>query len=337
MIESNDKDNNKVLVSVCIMAYNHEKYIAESLDSALMQHTNFPFEIILGEDESSDGTRDICIKYANKYSDKIKLFLRERKNVLYFNGRPTGRYNFLANLKEASGKYIALLDGDDYWTDPYKLQKQVDFFESHPDVAGCFHDVVSVDENRKVINENYYLSKKSLYNQYDCVISMGAAYATASLMSRSLVFKKLPQWFLKTVSDYTIDLLITEYGHLAHIKENMGAYRIHKGGIWQGNKPHQNLEQTVYRYSLCLQNPKFRKEYGWYFRKRISELSYWIVLAYTHERKAFKELQYAWRYFFYLDNKSISALKFFCSKLFFSSFFFLLKKRIEKKISTTIF
>src|SRR5690606_12226069 len=83
--------------------------------------------------------REICQRYAAEHPDRIRLFLRNRKDVMYIMGRPTGRANLLHLLGEAKGKYIALCEGDDYWTDPLKLQRQVDFMEAHPDYMACFH------------------------------------------------------------------------------------------------------------------------------------------------------------------------------------------------------
>lgn len=139
-------------VSVCVVTYNHVSFIEQCLESILIQQTDFPFEIILGEDESSDGTRAICKEYAEKFPDKIRLFLRSRKDVIYINGNPTGRYNFIENLKAAKGKYIALLEGDDYWTDPLKLQKQVDFMEKNEECFLINHAMPSLE----VTKEGYY-------------------------------------------------------------------------------------------------------------------------------------------------------------------------------------
>ncbi len=115
------------VVSICVQTYQHVNYIRECLDGILMQETTFPFEILLGEDNSTDGTREICMEYAMKFPDKIRLFLHHRENNIKINGSPTGRFNFFYNFHKARGKHIALCEGDDYWTDPLKLQKQVDF------------------------------------------------------------------------------------------------------------------------------------------------------------------------------------------------------------------
>jgi len=125
-----DKPINKIepLVSVVTTTYQHAPYIRQCLDSILMQETDFPFELIIGEDGSTDGTREICIEYADRYPDKIRLFLRDRNLTQYYtsDGRVI-RFNGHFARAAARGKYIALCEGDDYWIDKTKLQKQVEF------------------------------------------------------------------------------------------------------------------------------------------------------------------------------------------------------------------
>ena len=142
-----NKVQENIVVSVCVQTYQHAPYIKECLDGILMQETDFPFEVLLGEDASTDGTREICIEYAKKHPHKIKLFLHSRENNIKVGGEPTGRFNFLYNLYSARGNYIALCEGDDYWTDPLKLQKQVDFLEKNEDCSLCFHNAEVVFEN----------------------------------------------------------------------------------------------------------------------------------------------------------------------------------------------
>lgn len=117
------------LLSVVFITYNHEPYIRESLDGIFMQETDFDFEVVVGEDCSTDNTREIIREYDKKYPGRMKLLFRE-KNL----GRPT--LNVYQTAMEGRGKYLAFLEGDDYWTDPKKLQKQVDFLETHPDYMG---------------------------------------------------------------------------------------------------------------------------------------------------------------------------------------------------------
>src|ERR1700739_2391661 len=114
----------KPLISVCMITYNHEKYIAQAIESVLAQKTNFPVELVIGDDYSTDSTRKICLDYKKKHPDILKLRFPDKNMGMM--------PNFIANLKECDSRYIALLEGDDYWTDPYKLQKQFDFLEANP-------------------------------------------------------------------------------------------------------------------------------------------------------------------------------------------------------------
>ncbi|MBK9176761.1 MAG: glycosyltransferase [Flavobacteriales bacterium] len=125
-------------VSVVVATYQHAGFIEQCLNSILQQETDFPFEVLVGEDESVDGTREICQRFAAEYPDRIRLFLRSRKDVMHIMGRPTGRSNVLRLLESASGKYIAICEGDDHWIDPKKLQRQYDALENDPGASGCF-------------------------------------------------------------------------------------------------------------------------------------------------------------------------------------------------------
>lgn len=120
------------LVSICCITYNHAPFIRKCLDGFLMQKVDFPIEIIIGEDCSTDNTRQICEEYLAKYPDIITLITSEH-NV----GAVENEYRV---MKAARGKYIAFCEGDDYWTEPTKLQRQVDFMETHPDYTVCFHN-----------------------------------------------------------------------------------------------------------------------------------------------------------------------------------------------------
>ena len=112
------------VVSVHLLTYNHADYIREAIESVLMQEVDFPMEIVLGDDDSSDGTREICIEYAEQYPDLIRLQLHHRDNNIHLHGRPTHLFQYWYNTLSARGRYIAVLSGDDYWTDKTKLKKQ---------------------------------------------------------------------------------------------------------------------------------------------------------------------------------------------------------------------
>ena len=128
-------EENKCMVSIWCMCFNHEEYVAQTLDSFLMQETDFPFEVIVSDDASTDGTADIIRSYAEKYPDIFKPVLLEEnqfsKGVNLF-----AQYFF----QRTEGRYVAFCEGDDYWTDPKKLQIQVDFLEANPDYSACAHN-----------------------------------------------------------------------------------------------------------------------------------------------------------------------------------------------------
>jgi glycosyltransferase involved in cell wall biosynthesis len=235
-------------VSVCVQAYNHAPYIAQALDSVLMQETDFDYELIIGEDESSDGTREICIRYAEQHPDRIRLFLRSREDVIYINGRATGRYNFVENLRAARGEYIALLDGDDYWTDPHKLQKQVDLLKTHPDYAMCFHSVLVIDETQQDESRiKTPLGKRDVYRLND--ILKGNFISNLSMMFRNQWIDDLPDWYWQMpIGDWPLHILNAQHGDIGYIDEVMGVYRQHPYGFM--NQLYKEIDITEFRASI---------------------------------------------------------------------------------------
>jgi glycosyltransferase involved in cell wall biosynthesis len=229
------------MVSVCIQTYQHVNYIKECLDGVIMQKTNFPVEILLGEDASTDGTREICIKYAEKHPDKIRLFLHHRENNIKINGSPTGRFNFSYNLYSARGKYIALCEGDDYWTDPRKLQKQVDFLEENTEFVLCYHSIRFSNNTQ----HNKFTRKK------DKVLKLTDSIKTKQGATLSLVFNKL---FLNrnyyniasglAIGDWPLEMFLLSKKNGYFLKEEMGCYRKHNNGATHAGKFYINSLKT---------------------------------------------------------------------------------------------
>jgi len=135
------------LVSICIPAYQHEKYIAQCIESVLSQETDFPFEILIGEDDSTDGTRGICMKYAEEHPDRIRLFLRKSENKMIRNGKKIGRLNHLGLYGSARGEFLCICDGDDYWVDNSKIQHQLDLMRQYPEASICITNTILDGEN----------------------------------------------------------------------------------------------------------------------------------------------------------------------------------------------
>lgn len=237
----------KPIVSIVVTTYNHQKYITDCLDGILMQQTTFPFEIILGEDESTDGTREICIEYANRHPDKIKLFLRSRKDVIYVNGNPTGRYNFIQNLKSSSGKYIAICEGDDYWTDPLKLQKQVNFLEGNKEYSICWTNY-KIDEMGTLKNPHWVEGFfKVSYKDID-FNNFGTPYCTYTLtcMFKSSLIKAVNIDNFKFFKDNTLYTLCLQKGKGAVLNFFGGVYRIHNTSIYSTASKYK---QAISNYS----------------------------------------------------------------------------------------
>lgn len=245
------------LVSVCCQTYNHKNYIAQAIVSFLMQKTNFNFEILLRDDASIDGTAEICKLYSEKYPTLIQL-LAYKENQFQKGVRP-----FLDNVKRARGKYIALCEGDDYWTDPYKLQKQVDFLEANPDYVFTFHDAVIL--NQKTGEKRIRIGDRKIDTTVDLrSLIIEKNIPTASIVFRNvLIYNTLPEWFSAISNgDYGLCVLLAEKGPGKYLPEAMSVYRVHDGGVWSGMKSEEvylaNL--TFYNYLLYYFNDKTLKK-----------------------------------------------------------------------------
>lgn len=226
------------MVSVCVQTYQHANYIKECLDGILMQKTNFPFEILLGEDASNDGTREICLEYVQKYPDKIRLFLHHRENNISINGNPTGRFNFLYNIFNARGKYIALCEGDDYWNNPYKLQKQVQLLENNSNLIACHHwQYIAIEKEGKFVEEEAPTTGHGYFPQ--SVSSVRNIFANqVRIKTRTVMFRNIidhhffPSWFYKVAfGDVPLSFLLGKHGDFGFIDEPMAVYRSTDEGV----------------------------------------------------------------------------------------------------------
>lgn len=225
-------------VSVCILAYNHARFIAQCLDSVLQQVCSFEWEVLIGEDGSTDGTREIVQQYATRNPGRIRLFLRSREDVVYIQGRPTGRFNFVETLKEARGDYVAMLDGDDYWLSDRKLQTQVDYMDAHSECALCFHHAIIVDESgmethrapNARVNRKVYTLEHLLEGEF-------FPWTCGVVFRRGLYGAEFPDWYWQApTGDFPLHVLNAEHGHIGLIDEYLGAYRIHHGGVWSSGE-----------------------------------------------------------------------------------------------------
>jgi glycosyltransferase involved in cell wall biosynthesis len=215
-----------VKVSVIILTYNHEPFIAQALDGALMQQTDFEYEILIGEDCSGDNTRTIIVDYEKRYPDRFRLFLNERN---------LGAYKNCTQILEACrGEYIAVLEGDDYWTSPHKLQMQVGLLDKHPELVMCFHNVKIVYEDESNVPHTYCSPNQKAVSNIEDLLGHNFI-PTCSKMFRNGVVKNLPEWVsLLPMGDWPSNIFLAQHGQVGYISEVMGTYRIHAGGMWYG-------------------------------------------------------------------------------------------------------
>lgn len=276
----------KPMVSVCVQTYEHVNFIKQCLDGILIQQANFSFEILLGEDESTDGTRKICLEYAEKYPDRIRLFLHRRENNIKVNGTPTGRFNFVYNLFTARGKYIALCEGDDYWTDPLKLQKQVDFLELNPDYSVCFHNVnILINKNKSIECFPMHLKlEKEEFKTKDLLKQWFVP--TASILFAQRDSREFPEWFFNCASgDIPLLLLLSLEGKLKYFDEIMAVYRLHDGGISKIHEGYFKVFAMIYIY----QNFNIYTEYE--FEEQINKAMIYEVQMHLPEIRELKILK----------------------------------------------
>lgn len=240
------KSHNDTLVSVYCATYNHVTFIRQCLEGFVMQKTSFPFEVLIHDDASTDGTQDIVREYAARYPDIIKP-IYQKENQFSRGVKIYLTYVF----PRVKGKYIAMCEGDDYWTDPYKLQKQVDFLESHPDYVMCSSRFDKYWQESGLLEEDP--DKKFKGADYDLQNLIGGKWLTQTLT----VMYRRSALDLKRYEQYGMSLdMILFYELLKHGKgycfpEVMGVYRYHEGGVWsEVSQNHRRLTEFKARLAI---------------------------------------------------------------------------------------
>ena len=287
------------MVSTSCNTYNHENYIRETLDSMLMQKTNFKYEILIHDDASTDTTAEIIKEYKRKYPDIIKPILQVENQ--YSKGIKVGELN----RKRALGRYIAICEGDDYWTDENKLQKQVDYMEANPECTFCFHNAIVVDQaknkkTRNVIpwmpeNRKFFQAKSKNYTSGE--LQLLGFIPTASFMFPKYVLDNPPKWFLDApVGDNAIKLLASSKGYAYYIDDVMCIYRFNVPNSATTKWKVENNEASIRRCERFIQmlerfnqytNHKYDREI------QISMLTWKVqILKLTNRNKELRSKEY---------------------------------------------
>ncbi|NSZ76585.1 glycosyltransferase family 2 protein [Agrobacterium tumefaciens] len=254
-------------LSVCVVTYNHEPFIRQCIESAANQAVSFNYEIVVGEDHSPDGTLAILKDLLLQFPDKIRL--KERP---YNFG---AELNFNQTISECLGEYVAFLEGDNFWTDEDKLQKQVDFLDANPDVAFCFHQTPYIDitgERTGVIlppeNPPAITDISFLLHEYNPV-------PLGSMVVRRSLLDDLADWVsgLK-LGDWPLCFMLASRGNIGFIAEEMSVQRVHKGGSWQLLPP---LVQGLYILQMLNTiSPRLKFPEKQILEKRAKDFTTWI-------------------------------------------------------------
>lgn len=262
----------KPTVSVLVQAYNHEAFIKQCLESILEQNTDFDYEILLGEDFSSDQTREICKEFAMKYPEKIRLFLHHPANKIKVLNITTGNFNALYNLFSAKGNFIAFCEGDDYWTDSLKLQKQIDLLKEDAALSLSFHSYIQVDENDQPLTKEMAL-EQSCENINPLNLKRLLFHPLLSTTCFHNYFKdEIPEEMAEIVNvDSFLLSFLGNYGAAGFSgTTNPSYYRRHDGGIWSKKTKKLKFDSKILTY---------QKLRNFYLRQENQELAQFFGLS----------------------------------------------------------
>ncbi len=306
---------NELVVSICCIAYKHEAFIAETINSIVRQKTNFKFKLIIGEDKSPDGTRSICEEYAAKYPDLIEL-LPSDKNYGMMG-------NFIRTLQACKGKYTAVCEGDDYWIDDHKLQRQVDFLEQNPEFSLCFSDIATINADGSEHPRTFPEWTKDVVTIEDVVRCGYVFIPTATLLFRNILPSPMPDFYYKAISgDIGLHLMLLDKGKGKMIPGKTAVYRMHPGGITK-SKDHQE-QALIKQYELYEDTNKYLEyRYDTLFREQLFKMSK-TILIYGSKDKGWAERlgrikKYLPWYFKYQPSVNVKEVGYVVTLLLFPS------------------
>lgn len=252
------------MVSICSTTYNVAPYIGEAIESWLAQDTTFDTEIIISDDGSTDNTEEIVKQYQQRYPEKIRFI-----NTGHIGKMP----NFIRSMQMCNGKYVALCDGDDYWIDPLKLQKQYDFMESHPDFSACFTNSYVISEetgekkNAKTQLWDEATTEGLLAHRDDDNIQMSPGHTSTYFYRNGLVCT-YPEWMYGDVmTDFPTYLLLSKYGKAKFINDFTSVYRHRANGV---SSKGYNFEKGIRRRIFVYEN--VNRDFNYKYKKIINPI-----------------------------------------------------------------
>jgi glycosyltransferase involved in cell wall biosynthesis len=240
-------------VSVVVPTFQHAPYVRQAVESVLAQRTSFPVQILIGEDGSTDGTQEICEELRRSHPDRVRVLSHGHLEKLVLNGRQVGRVNLVETLRQCTGRYIALLDGDDFWTDPQKLQKQVDFMEANRAYSFCFHRVDCVTKDGGALAAFPRTRRVEFPTEQ---VLLGDVAKTPSMLFRATAIPRpLPEWYRKEspIGDWPLTVLAALSGPARRLPGHMASYRFGVG-IFSTRHECDRVRDTVELRRLLLRN-----------------------------------------------------------------------------------
>lgn len=227
----------KPLVTICCVTYNHKDYIAQAIDCFLMQETSFAFEIIIHDDASTDGTTDIVREYAQNFPHIIKLIIQSENQ---YSKQPIISPKFVWPL--AKGQFIAMCEGDDFWTDNTKLEYQIDRMKAYPQCQLSFHCCQWLDNKERQGQVTNYGREEKVFTLSEVIIGGGGFITTPSVVYHRAFIDSLPDWFCDVpVGDYYSQVLASVKGGALYLPKNFACYRLFTTGSWTLNEAAHTL------------------------------------------------------------------------------------------------
>ena len=314
------------MVDVLMPVYNHEKYLNQAIESVVTQITDFKFRLLIGEDCSKDSSREIVKQYASLYPEIIVTFLHEK------NLGSTANSSFLLN--SINSKYFAMCEGDDYWIDDRKLQKQIDFLEKNPDYTLCFTDIDVVNEMNVSMPHPYKKPENSTISIQDIILIRSSIVPTASVVYRNILSFPLPKFYTEAIyGDLVFQLLMTDKGKGKYINEKTAVYRQHSAGISQINTTEFGSRESELVYDVFHNaNEYFDFKYDKLFKKSMLELAKTILIYGSRNLKGYKKIKYILlhkkKYFKNMEKIYFKEIIYYSLLLFFPT---ILKSVTSKK------
>ncbi len=225
-------------LNIILIAYNHEKYIREAIDSILMQNLDFEYKIIVADDCSSDNTLEIIKEYANKHHEKFKLL----ENSINLGVTK----NYQRAFQACTAEYIAILEGDDYWISPQKIKKQINFLDNNKNFSFCFHRFIGHDEGTNHVFASNNPFKDSIIIDTKTLIENNFIGNFSTCVYRYEIIKQLPlKLFEMKAYDWIVNILCSQYGDIGFLNEFLSVYRQHDEGVWSSKSKLQKKIMTL--------------------------------------------------------------------------------------------